>query len=243
MARNLILTGGLYHPFEDASQTLADLLSDVGFASDVTTDVATGLSWLDDGGYDLLTVYALRWPMEQERFAGERARWAVHLQAADTARIDAHLAAGRGVLAIHTAAISFSDWPRWREIVGAGWVWGTSNHPPHGPVQVRMTAAGHPITAGLGAFEFPEEAYASMDLVPGIEALATVQAAVQEQAWPCLWARELGGARVVYDALGHDSDSLLHPTHRRMLQRAALWSTRRSNADIARLTAPTPQTP
>lgn len=241
MARNLILTGGLYHPFEEASQTLADLLADVGFASDVTTDIGTGLSWLDDVGYDLLTVYALRWPMEQERFAGDRARWAVNLQAADKARIDAHLASGRGVLAIHTAAISFSDWPRWRDIVGAGWVWGTSNHPPHGPVQVRMAATGHPITAGLVAFDLPEEAYARMDLVSGIEPLATVQAAVQDQPSPCLWARELGNARVVYDALGHDSASLEHPTHRRMLQRAALWCTRRSDADIAGLTTAQPE--
>ena len=243
MARNLILTGGLYHPFEEASQSLSDLLAEVGLRSDTTTDIAAGLSWLDDGGYDLLTVYALRWPMEQERFANDRARWAVTLQPADKARIEAHLAAGKGLLAIHTAAISFSDWPRWREIVGAGWVWGTSNHPPHGPVQVRMTAAGHVITAGLDAFEFPEEAYASMDLVPGIEALATVQAPVQEQASPCLWARELGAARVVYDALGHDSASLQHPTHRRILQRAALWSTWRSDADIARLTAFTADSP
>ncbi len=234
MARNLILTGGLYHPFDDACVTLTDLLAKVGIDSDTTTDITTGLSWLDDGGYDLLTVYCLRWPMQEERFASDRARWAVTLTPADTARIEAHLAAGRGILALHTAAISFSDWPRWRQIVGAGWIWGTSNHPPHGPVDVCITARTHPITAGLEPFNCPEEAYARMDLVPGIEALATVQAPAQESPSPSLWAREVGPARVVYDALGHDSASFEQPTHQRMLQRAALWATRRSDAHIAR---------
>lgn len=233
--RNLILTGGLHHPFEASSETLRAVLEPVGFASDITTDIHTGLSWLDDGGYDLLTVYALRWPMLAERFANDRALWAVTLTDADKSRIDAHLAAGKGVLALHTAAISFDDWPRWREIVGAGWIWGTSNHPPHGPTQVDMTARPHPITQGLDGFGFAEEAYARMDLVPGIEALATVQASVQSEASPALWARDVGSARVVYDALGHDSESLNHPTHRRIVQRAALWATRQPDAALARV--------
>ena len=234
MARNLILTGGLYHPFEAASESLRGALDAVGFESDVTTDIHTGLSWLDDGGYDLLTVYCLRFPMLAERFAADRALWAVTMGEADTKRIEAHLQSGRGILVMHTAAISFDDWPRWREIVGAGWIWGTSYHPPHGPVSVKMTESQHPITHGLPAFDFDEEAYSKMDLVSGIEPLATVRASVQDQASPCLWAREVGTGRVVYDALGHDSASIDQPTHKRILQRAALWATRRSEAEMAR---------
>ena len=233
MARNLILTGGLYHPFEAASETLRTVLDAVGFASDISTDIHTGLSWLDDGHYDLLTVYCLRFPMLAERFVNDRALWAVTLGDVDTRRIEAHLQQGGGILALHTAAISFDDWPRWREIVGAGWIWGTSYHPPHGPVSVRMTASHHPITRDLPAFDFAEEAYSKMDLVPGIDALATVQASVQDSASPCLWARDVGNGRVVYDALGHDSASIDQPTHKRILQRAALWATRRSDAELA----------
>jgi uncharacterized protein len=224
MVRNLILTGGLYHPFESASETLRALLQEVGIESDITTDIHGGLRRLDEGRYDLLTVYCLRWPMKGERFDAERARWGVELGEADTGRIEAHLAQGRGLLALHTASISFDDWPRWRQIVGAGWTWGSSYHPPHGPVSVRMTAASHPITDGLQGFDFSDEAYSKMDLVPGLEALATVQAPSQDAASPCLWVRELGPARVVYDALGHDSASLEQPTHRRIVQRAALWA-------------------
>jgi uncharacterized protein len=229
MQRNLILTGGLYHPFEAASETLRDLLTEVGFESDITKDIHTGLSWLDDGDYDLLTVYALRWPMKDARFDGDRATWAVELAESDTRSIESHLQKGRGLLALHTASISFDDWPRWREIIGAGWIWGTSNHPPHGPVSVQMTKREHPITRGLLGFDFNEEAYAKQDLVPGIEALATVRAATQDNASPCLWTRNVGEARVVYDSLGHDSASFEHPTHRRIVQRSALWATRREN--------------
>ena len=234
MPRNLILTGGLYHPFEAASETLNAALGDVGFKSDITDDIHTGLSWLDDGDYDLLTVYCLRFPMLAERFANDRARWAVTMGEADTSRIETHLQSGRGILVMHTAGISFDDWPRWREIVGAGWIWGTSYHPPHGPVSVKVTDAPHPITQGLPGFDFDEEAYSKMDLVPGIEALATVRAAVQDTASPCLWAREVGKGRVVYDALGHDSASITQATHKRILQRAALWATKASESAMAR---------
>ena len=38
---------------------------------------------------------------------------------------------------------------------------------------------------------------------------------------PVLWTREWEGARVVYDALGHNAKSLDHPVHRQLIARAA----------------------
>lgn len=222
--RNLLLTSGLYHDFEDSSRTLAGLLGDVGVSSDIAMDVGAGLDGLAQGGYDLLTVYALRWSMPQEKFAGQREAWAFSPTPSQRAAIAAHVAAGRGLLVLHTGAICFDDWPQWREMVGAGWTWGHSYHPPHGPVSVRRAAAAHPITAGLDAFDFNDEAYTQMDLVPGIEPLAEVRAAVQDSWSPCLWARDLAPGRVVFDALGHDSASFNHPSHRRLVQRCALWA-------------------
>jgi uncharacterized protein len=224
--RNLIITGGVHHPFEAASRTLAELLGEVGFTCEITTDAQSALASLSEGRFDLLTVYTLRWPMREARYDADRPRWGMEIGASEKAAIEQHLAAGRGVLALHTAAICFGDWPRWREIVGAAWAWGQSSHPPHGPLSVRMTSAPHPITQGLSDFEVADEAYSNMDYVPGIEALATVRAPSQDREWPCLWARTVGTARVAYDALGHDSASFSHPTHRRIVQRAARWCTR-----------------
>jgi type 1 glutamine amidotransferase len=39
-----------------------------------------------------------------------------------------------------------------------------------------------------------------------------------------LWTRQWEGARVVYDALGHDAQSLDHPVHRQLIERAAAWA-------------------
>jgi len=220
--RNLILIGGLYHDFEPSAQTLAGILGEVGVHSDVTSDIDAGLADLD--AYDLLTVYALRWTMPQEKFAAQRERWAFSLGDTQRAAIERHLAAGRGLLVLHTGAICFDDWPRWRELVGAGWTWGHSFHPPHGLVNVRPSDVPHPITEGLEAFDFDDEAYTQMDLAPGLQPLAQVKAAAQDSWSPCLWARDVGPARMVFDALGHDSASFNHPTHRQIVQRAALWT-------------------
>lgn len=222
--RNLLLTGGIYHDFAASASTLVELLNEVGVASDITMDIGSGLDQLPQGGYDLLTVYALRWSMPQAKFDDQREAFAFRLTPAQRAAILAHLAAGRGLLVLHTGAICFDDWPQWRELVGAGWTWGHSFHPPHGPVSVRPAGTAHPITAGLEAFDFDEEAYTQMDLVPGLEPLAEVRAAVQDAWSPCLWARDLGPGRVVFDALGHDSASFNHPAHRRIVQRSALWA-------------------
>jgi type 1 glutamine amidotransferase len=38
-----------------------------------------------------------------------------------------------------------------------------------------------------------------------------------------LWARQWEGGRVLYDALGHNTQSLDHPVHRQLIARAAAW--------------------
>jgi len=222
--RNLLLTGGIYHDFASSARTLAELLNEVGVASDITMDIGAGLDRLPQGGYDLLTVYALRWSMPQAKFDDQRDAWAFSLTSAQRAAIAAHVGAGRGLLVLHTGAICFDDWPRWRELVGAGWTWGHSFHPPHGPVNVRLSGVPHPITEGLEAFDFDDEAYNLMDLSPGLEPLVQVKAAAQDSWSPCLWARDIGPARMVFDALGHDSASFNHPIHRQIVQRSALWT-------------------
>jgi hypothetical protein len=61
--RNLILTGGIGHPFADSAAALAECLADVCFRSDVTEDIEAGLETLASGEYRLATLYALRWSM------------------------------------------------------------------------------------------------------------------------------------------------------------------------------------
>ena len=49
-------------------------------------------------------------------------------------------------------------------------------------------------------------------------------AEADEGRQPLMWAREVGKGRVVYDSLGHDTGSITHPTHSRILKRSTLWA-------------------
>lgn len=223
MRSAIIYTGGIAHPFEDASRALGALLAEVGFAARIHLELDDVLRDLAGEPDALLVLYALRWSMTQhEKYAPDRARWALALPESARAGIAGHVARGGGLLGLHTASICFDDWPQWAEVLGGAWVWGRSFHPPLGPVRAAMLP-GHPLTAGLPDFEVIDEAYTALALQPGVAVAATVQAPGQAPQ-PALWTHAYGAGRVVYDALGHDAASLNEPTHRLLVQRAAQWA-------------------
>jgi len=230
MIRNLILTGGVGHPFADASAALRDLLGGAGLKSEITDDIEGGLGALVDDDFDLVTVYALRWRMlSGEKYAPHRATWAFQLSQQGRRILKDFVERGGGLVALHTAVICFDDWPGWKDLIGGAWVWGQSFHPPYGPITVRPTAVDHPITAGLSDFELADEVYSNMDLAPDIVPLLSGSAngAASKGIWPMLWAREVGAGRVVCNTLGHDRASLEQATHRRILCNGARWAARR----------------
>jgi hypothetical protein len=162
---------------------------------------------------------------QHEKYAPYRAEWALSVPRQAQRRIAGHVGAGGGLLGVHTASICFDDWPEWGEILGGAWVWGRSHHPPLGRVRAILDGA-HPLAAGLGDFEVVDESYADLRLQPGIEVYGwseAVSGGVARQ--PALWTHRYRAGRIVYDSLGHDVESLEHPVHRRLLQRAARWAT------------------
>ena len=72
-ARNLLLTGGIVHPFESAAPALAGVLRRHGIESTVTEDIEGGLADLARDRFDLLTIYALRWSMKDDNTRPPRA--------------------------------------------------------------------------------------------------------------------------------------------------------------------------
>ena len=97
MRRNLIIHGGIYHPFASTSEVIAGILSDCDIETDMTTDVEAGLAALPD--YDLLTVNALRWRMlDHPKYIPFRDRWAMTLSDPGRAAIEQHVARGGAVL-------------------------------------------------------------------------------------------------------------------------------------------------
>jgi hypothetical protein len=233
--RNLILTGGHTHRFDVGAPVLAELLAEQGIASTVTDDIEGGLAALEATRPELLTVYALRWSMAVgDKYAPHRGRWAFILSGTGRSAIDAHLARGGGLLALHTALICFDDWPGWKDILGGAWAWGRSRHEPYGSVEARPRDTDHPLLRGVDDFTLRDEAYADLDLHADVHPL--LHARSEKGDWqPVLWTRQVGDGRVVVDALGHDAGSFTHPVHRRIVARGARWALGGSHEEIERL--------
>jgi type 1 glutamine amidotransferase len=216
----LVLAGGLNHGYEQACASVVELIEASGIGCEVVEEPAE-VSRLD---HDLFVVGALWFTMSLDRYDAVRDEWARTLPDRARAAIEAHVAAGRPILGLHTASICFDDWPRWGELLGGAWNWDRSCHPPlsEDPVQVTVAPTGHPLTEGLDDFEIVDEVYGFLDLQPDVVALMTSPHSGADH--PLLWARTLPtGSRVVYDALGHDRRSVEHPTHREILRRSVDW--------------------
>lgn len=228
--RAVVLSGGLTHDFPATTACLAALLEGAGLGVDVHEDADAALQALP--GAALLVVNALRWtmtgPATPDRYREQAAQWGASPDEPSRAALAAHLEAGGGVLGVHTAAICFDDWPEWGTTLGGAWVWGTSQHPPLGPdVDVRV-AGSHPLVDGIGDFTIVDEVYGDLARQPGTDGLLRATApGADGPEHPLLWAREHGGGRVVYDALGHHPPSYDAPEHQEIVRRAIGWTTGR----------------
>ena len=239
MVRNLLIAGGVHHPVENSAPSVKSILARSGIETDVVEDVEEGCRMLARGTYDLLTFGAIRFRMQAPQYEQYRARWALDFSEAGRSAIREHVGRGKPLLALHAAIISFDNWPEWGEILGGRWVWGQSGHPPFGAVDVRFSReAASPLTSQLPDFQCNDEVYGGLWVSPDVKPLAEARALAAADGkpgpWmPVLWAREWQGGRVVYDALGHDSASLEHPVHQRLMTRAALWALGRDDKEIA----------
>jgi len=220
-----ILCGGIFHEFEETSAILRETLAPLGIESTVHDDPEDLKAALADA--DLLTVNALRWRMQGEKYDPYRATWAYSPSPTLRDAIEAFVAEGGGVLALHTAVICFDDWAGWGDLLGARWVWGRSHHPPPENFRIERSEVAHPIADGVTAFPIDDERYTDLDVAPDVAPLFTSDAASGHQ--PLVWACSRGRGRVVCDLLGHDRRSFLDPTHARLLLRAALWALGRAD--------------
>ena len=230
MYQNLIISGGLFHDFEATSTALATLLAPLGIRSTISEDPEAALAALGDGGYAMLTVNALRWPMDGEKYAPWREEWALSLSEKSRRALSGFVHEGGGLLGLHAASICFGDWPGWRDLLGGMWRWDKSYHPPPGPVAVQPTAAGRAL--GLQPFQVTDERYSDLDLAEGIETLLVAQDERGEEQ-PMVWRQQFGAGRVACDLLGHDPESLNVPAHAEMLRNLAAWVLKRPASEAA----------
>jgi hypothetical protein len=216
MATTVLLSGGHAHPFAETSAALAALAGD----ATVVTDVDAAVAALPDAR--LLLVNALWWSMTQdEKYAPFRAEHARDLDPAAFDAIAAFVAGGGALFAFHTATICWDRTPGWKALMGGGWTWGRSHHPPLGPVLAELTPAGARLSDGPPRFFLLDECYHDLDPAADCTILATATAGEDPQ--PVAWHRRHGAGRVAVDALGHDRASIEEPGHAALIAGILRW--------------------
>lgn len=208
-----------WHPFAETSACVADVLAGPGRDVTVRDDVDALLRNLADVDLLVLNIGATGTRDAEGRVVGADGE-----DEADTASrrgLLAHLRGGRPILALHVAATSLSGTPEWEDILGGTWVRGTTMHPPQSTAHVHVDRGAHTVTDGVDDFDVFDERYTFLRVAPTVSRLAWH--AYEDTAQPLMWAHAWHGARVVYDALGHDRRSFDAPGHRTLLRRAADW--------------------
>ncbi|SEH55033.1 MULTISPECIES: ThuA domain-containing protein [unclassified Leifsonia] len=226
MTRALILSGeGRYadpwHPFARTSDRLAGLLTSLGMDAEVSGDVDARMAALPSELPDLLVLNlgdpALNFPDDP----------APDAEAEGRAGLLGYLAAGRPLLGVHATSTSLRGIPEWKSILGGVWVRGESFHPDYARLNVHLAAEPPAFIAGLDDFAVQDELYSNLSLEPDNIVLATASATASSggDEVPVVWARTVGpaSARVVYDALGHDTAAYESAGHQALLARCVRW--------------------
>jgi len=218
--RNVMLIGGIYHPFEEAAPALASILDDLGIESVITADVDEAVAELETA--DMFTLYALRWRMlNDEKYVPFLREWAYELPEEHADRIQNFVEEGGAMLGLHTASICFDTWYEFPKLLGGAWRWGETFHPPIGDIEVRC-ASEHQATSGVGTFTLHDEVY--HDLAIENDSQVLLEGRVPDGAWqPISWSHDVEEGRVLYSALAHDKASIEQPKHAQFIKQSVAW--------------------
>jgi type 1 glutamine amidotransferase len=148
---------------------------------------------------------------------------------------------GKGFIGIHSAAITFVDWPEYGEMIGGYYdehPWGTFDAP---------IIVEDPAFPGMQqwpkSFVLRDEIYQmrnySRDKVRVLMRLDAAKIDVgnknvhrTDRDFAVTWAKMYGKGRVYYTTLGHVQDNWDKPEFQKMLIEAIKWTTGITNADI-----------
>lgn len=214
MADVLILSGGMgaftdpWHSFAATSERLAEVLREAGHRVDVSFAVAERLAELD--GVDLLVVNA---PSPDSPLD------AAMLSAAGEG-LHAFLQRGGAVLAVHVSVTTLLGLPAWSPLVGAHWVPGITSHPPLG--RATVSVRGDFRTGAAREFELYDERYSDLEVTAPIDVV--VEHRHDGRTHPLVWTRQVGGSRMIADALGHGPESFDAPEHRVIVANLVAWA-------------------
>jgi type 1 glutamine amidotransferase len=131
---------------------------------------------------------------------------------------------GKGLMLVHFACGAFQEWPEFRDLVARVWDPKRRGHDPRGPFRVEITAADHPITRGLKAFDADDELYTCLTGDKPIEVLATAKSKVDGKDYPMAFVYAPGKGRVFQCLLGHDVKAMQMPGVGELYRRGCAWA-------------------
>ncbi|GAC1339100.1 MAG: hypothetical protein NVSMB14_05600 [Isosphaeraceae bacterium] len=137
--------------------------------------------------------------------------------------MDAFLARGGGLVALHAAVIADKEPEELAKRFGLATQPVRTKY-RHGPLDLTVNGDEEdPITRGLKTVHFIDETYwPPIGDFKDVKILAT---AVEEgKPWPMLWTREVGKGRVFCSVLGHYSWTFEDPLFRIMILRGIAWA-------------------
>jgi len=201
MKKVLLVTDGLFHPPFFARKVLHNTLSKLeGYTFSRIRSLEKLPEDLDS--YAALVIYLHHKKISKPALA----------------KLDSFVAAGGGLLGVHTATASFKKESLYFKILGGRFT-------GHGPVkQFSISPEGRTdIFSEIPVFEVVDELYIH-ELQPEIEVHFT--AIHKGKEIPVVWTYSYGSGRVVYAVPGHTTETLKNKTYQKLLQQGLKWVTK-----------------
>jgi type 1 glutamine amidotransferase len=206
--RVLVITGG--HEHEASFYGLFDGYKDIGWAP--VTD--SKLAFQNDlrPKYDVLIFYDFTRDLDDK---GKQ-------------NLRDFVESGKGIVVLHHGILNFQKWPWWsEEVAGGRYRLEHEGSIPNSTVKFgeehMITPVGdHPITAGIGPFHVTDETYKGLFISPNIKPLLTTDNPTSDRT--VAWIGPCTTSKVVFIQLGHDHSPFRHPSYRRLVHNAILWS-------------------
>ncbi len=146
----------------------------------------------------------------------------------DRANLDKFLKRGGGIVAIHDSVCGTdADW--FKTIIGGAWQHGKAKW-LEGEVGIYFIDTDHPITRGISNFDFKDEIYYELNMLPEAKILASSFHTPFIIA-PQMWTYEKENYRSFVCVPGHEYSSFSLPHFRALLLRGIAWAGKRANVD------------
>jgi putative membrane-bound dehydrogenase-like protein len=150
------------------------------------------------------------------------------IQPDDRVNLDKFLKRGGGIVAIHDSVCG-TDAQWFKTIIGGAWEHGKAKW-LEGDVGMYFVDTDHPITRGISNFDFKDEIYYDLHMMPEARVLATSFHNPFIIA-PQMWVYEKDNYRSFVCIPGHEYTSFNLPHFRALLLRGIAWAGKRENVD------------